>query len=119
VRVILAPITRALGDGSRRSRSSWRRRASTCAPRPRPAEMVSAQMLRSPLPHAPARAHGADAPTPRAAEVPLACGPSEPWPPARLPPPQQHDWARRQGCRRSGRRDRCLRACGQRLALHW
>jgi hypothetical protein len=25
--------------------------------------------------------------------------------------PQQHGWARTQGCRRSGRRDRCLRAC--------
>jgi hypothetical protein len=44
-------------------------------------------MLRSPLPHAPARAHGAPASKPRVAEVPLACGPPKPLPPARLPPP--------------------------------
>jgi hypothetical protein len=44
-------------------------------------------MLRSPLPHAPARAHGAAAPTPCVAEVPLACGPPKPRPSARLPPP--------------------------------
>jgi hypothetical protein len=33
--------------------------------------------------------------------------------------PQQHGWARGQGCRRSGLRGRCLRACGLRLALRW
>jgi hypothetical protein len=44
-------------------------------------------MLRSPLPHAPARTHGAAAPSPHVADVPLACGPPEPRPPARLPPP--------------------------------
>jgi hypothetical protein len=41
------------------------------------------QMLRSPLPHAPACAHDAAAPSPH---VPLACGPPKPRPPARLPP---------------------------------
>jgi hypothetical protein len=40
-------------------------------------------MLRSPLPHAPACAHDAAAPSPH---VPLACGPPKPRPPARLPP---------------------------------
>jgi hypothetical protein len=44
-------------------------------------------MLRSQLPHAPARAHGATYPTPRVAEVPLSCGPPKLRPPARLPPP--------------------------------
>jgi hypothetical protein len=40
-RAISAPIAQAPEDGSRRSRSSSRRRASTCAPRPRPAEKAS------------------------------------------------------------------------------
>jgi hypothetical protein len=44
-------------------------------------------MLRSPLPHAPARAHGAAALRPRVAEVPVACGPPKPRPPAQLPLP--------------------------------
>jgi hypothetical protein len=64
-----------------------RRRASTCKPRPRPAETARTQILRSLLPHAPARAHGDAAPTPRVAEVPLACKPPKPRPPAQLPPP--------------------------------
>jgi hypothetical protein len=39
------------------------------------------------LPHAPARVHGEAALKPRAAEVPLACEPVKPRPPAQLPPP--------------------------------
>jgi hypothetical protein len=74
-------------------------------------------MLRSPLPHAPARAHGAAAPSPHVAEVLLACGPPKPRPPARLPPPPAAWLGARAGLCRSGRRGRCLRACGLRLAL--
>jgi hypothetical protein len=78
--------------------------------------MASAQMLRLPLPHAPA------------ARLPVR----HVWQRCRLHAglpghgrqhdclrPQQYGWARRQGCRRSGRRDRCLRACGLRLARRW
>jgi hypothetical protein len=111
-------------------RSSARKRVTTIAQLvektgidPRAAAAASRegepQMLRSPLPHAPARAHGAAAPTPHVAGVPLACGPPKPRPPARLPPPPAAWLGARQGCRRSGLRDRCLRACGLGLALRW